>query len=62
MQAHYWYQHLHRLPLVEQLLDGRRDAVHAYLTHIWATWSGDVASRAARSSRRWSTTTRDRAR
>jgi pimeloyl-ACP methyl ester carboxylesterase len=43
MQAHYWYQHLHRLPLVERLLDGRRDAVHAYLTHIWATWSADTA-------------------
>ena len=41
MAARYWYQHLHRLPLVEQLLDGRRAAVHAYLTHIWATWSAD---------------------
>lgn len=40
-QARYWYQHLHRLPLAEQLLDGKRDAVAAYLTHIWTDWSGD---------------------
>jgi pimeloyl-ACP methyl ester carboxylesterase len=39
MAAHYWYQHFHRLPLSTQLLDGRRDDVHAYLTHIWSTWA-----------------------
>jgi pimeloyl-ACP methyl ester carboxylesterase len=38
MAAHYWYQHFHRLPLSTELLDGRREAVHAYLTHIWSTW------------------------
>lgn len=41
MARHYWYQHLHRLPLAAALIDGQRDAVAAYLTHIWATWSGD---------------------
>lgn len=39
LAAVYWYQHFHRLPLSTQLLDGRRDDVHAYLTHIWSTWA-----------------------
>jgi pimeloyl-ACP methyl ester carboxylesterase len=40
MAKHYWYQHFHRLPLSTQLLDGRREDVHTYLTHIWSTWAG----------------------
>jgi pimeloyl-ACP methyl ester carboxylesterase len=36
----FWYQHFHRLDLPEQLLDGRRDAVRAYLQHFWTHWSG----------------------
>ena len=36
----FWYQHFHRLDLPEQLLDGDRDAVRAYLQHFWSHWSG----------------------
>ena len=39
-QAEFWYQQLHRLPLADTLLDGRPDAVRAYLAHIWNHWSG----------------------
>ena len=39
MARHYWYQHFHRLPLSSQLIDGKPDAVRAYLTHIWTTWA-----------------------
>jgi pimeloyl-ACP methyl ester carboxylesterase len=35
-----WYVQFHRLDLVEQLLDGRPDAVRAYLRHFWSHWSG----------------------
>jgi pimeloyl-ACP methyl ester carboxylesterase len=38
-QREFWYQAFHRLPLAEQLLDGRPDAVRAYLRHFWDTWS-----------------------
>jgi len=36
----FWYQALHQLPLVEQILDGDRAAVRAYLAHFWHHWSG----------------------
>ena len=36
----HWYQTLHRLPLVEQLMDGKPQAVRAYLAHFWSYWSG----------------------
>ncbi len=36
----FWYQSFHRLPLAEQLLDGSRVAVRAYLEHFWTHWSG----------------------
>ena len=36
----FWYQAFHRLDLAEQLLDGSRDAVRAYLAHFWSHWSG----------------------
>jgi pimeloyl-ACP methyl ester carboxylesterase len=39
-QREFWYQPFHRLPLAEQLLDGRRDALRAYLRHFWDHWSG----------------------
>jgi pimeloyl-ACP methyl ester carboxylesterase len=46
IQPEYWYQHLHRLPLAAALIDGDRDAVHAYLSHFWSHWSarGDLAA------------------
>lgn len=36
----FWYQQFHRLPLVEELIDGDVSAVRAYLTHFWEHWSG----------------------
>ena len=36
----FWYQGFHQLPLIEQLLDGDRVAVRAYLAHFWNHWSG----------------------
>jgi pimeloyl-ACP methyl ester carboxylesterase len=40
-QGEFWYQHFHRLPLSESLLDGDLDAVRAYLGHFWHHWAGD---------------------
>ena len=39
-QTEFWYQAFHRLGLPEQILDGRPDAVRAYLRHFWWHWSG----------------------
>jgi pimeloyl-ACP methyl ester carboxylesterase len=36
----FWYQTFHRLDLIERLIDGRPDAVRAYLEHFWSHWSG----------------------
>jgi pimeloyl-ACP methyl ester carboxylesterase len=36
----FWYQSFHRLPLADELLDGKPDAIRAYLRHIWSRWSG----------------------
>ena len=43
----FWYQHFHRLELPEQLLDGDRAAVRAYLQHFWTHWSGPSYTPAA---------------
>jgi pimeloyl-ACP methyl ester carboxylesterase len=39
-QREFWYQPFHSLGLVEELLDGRPDAVRAYVRHFWSHWSG----------------------
>jgi pimeloyl-ACP methyl ester carboxylesterase len=39
-QREYWYQSFHRLALPDALIDGRPEAVRAYLAHFWAHWSG----------------------
>jgi pimeloyl-ACP methyl ester carboxylesterase len=39
-QREFWYQYFHRYELAEQLVDGRPDAVRAYLRHFWTAWSG----------------------
>lgn len=39
-QAEFWYQAFHKLPVIEELVDGRPDAVRAYLQHFWTHWSG----------------------
>lgn len=39
-QKEFWYQTFHRLSLPDELIDGKRDAVHSYLRHFWAHWSG----------------------
>jgi pimeloyl-ACP methyl ester carboxylesterase len=36
----FWYTSFHQLDLVQQLIDGNRDAVRAYLHHFWSHWSG----------------------
>ena len=36
----FWYQSLHQLSLIEEILDGDRAAVRAYLAHFWNHWSG----------------------
>ena len=36
----FWYQQFHRLPLSEELVDGKPEAVRAYLRHFWEHWSG----------------------
>ncbi|MFF1816040.1 alpha/beta fold hydrolase [Kribbella sp. NPDC058245] len=39
-QREFWYQSFHRLPLIEELIDGKPDAVRSYLNHFWQHWSG----------------------
>lgn len=39
-QQEFWYQAFHQLELIEQLLDGKPDAIGAYLRHFWSRWSG----------------------
>jgi len=36
----FWYQAFHRLLLAEELIDGKPEAVRAYLRHFWSHWSG----------------------
>jgi pimeloyl-ACP methyl ester carboxylesterase len=40
VQREFWYQPFHQLALAEELMDGRADAVRAYLRHFWTHWSG----------------------
>ena len=39
-QREFWYQAFHQLPLAEELIADRPDAVRAYLRHFWNHWSG----------------------
>jgi pimeloyl-ACP methyl ester carboxylesterase len=39
-QREFWYQPFHNLGLIEELVDGRPEAVRAYLRHFWSHWSG----------------------
>jgi pimeloyl-ACP methyl ester carboxylesterase len=39
-QREFWYQHFHRLDMIEKIIDGRAPAVRAYLEHFWSHWSG----------------------
>lgn len=36
----FWYTSFHNLNLVEELVDGKPEAVRAYLRHFWEHWSG----------------------
>jgi pimeloyl-ACP methyl ester carboxylesterase len=38
-QREFWYQAFHQLELAERLIDGRPEAVRAYLEHFWSHWS-----------------------
>jgi pimeloyl-ACP methyl ester carboxylesterase len=39
-QQEFWYLPFHQLPLADELIDGRPDAVRCYLRHFWTHWSG----------------------
>jgi pimeloyl-ACP methyl ester carboxylesterase len=39
-QREFWYQAFHGLDLAGDLIDGKPDAVRAYLRHFWSHWSG----------------------
>ena len=39
-QQEFWYQPFHGLDLCTDLIDGRPDAVRAYLRYFWSHWSG----------------------
>jgi pimeloyl-ACP methyl ester carboxylesterase len=39
-QREFWYQSFHRLGLCTEMIDGKPDAVRAYLRHFWSHWSG----------------------
>jgi pimeloyl-ACP methyl ester carboxylesterase len=43
-QKEFWYQAFHQLPLPDELIDGRPDAVRGYLAHFWSHWSGPAFS------------------
>lgn len=43
-QREFWYQAFHRLPILEEIIDGKADAVRAYLRHFWSHWSGPAFS------------------
>lgn len=38
--AEFWYQAFHQLDICDAILDGRPDAVRAYIGHFWNHWSG----------------------
>lgn len=39
-QQEFWYQAFHQLKVIEELVDGKPEAVRAYLNHFWSHWSG----------------------
>jgi pimeloyl-ACP methyl ester carboxylesterase len=39
-QREFWYQPFHQLGVCTDLMDGKPDAVLAYLRHFWTHWSG----------------------
>jgi pimeloyl-ACP methyl ester carboxylesterase len=39
-QREFWYQAFHQLALADEIVDGNRSAVRAYLGHFWSHWSG----------------------
>jgi pimeloyl-ACP methyl ester carboxylesterase len=36
----FWYTSFHQIDLARQLIDGKSEAVRAYLRHFWSHWSG----------------------
>jgi pimeloyl-ACP methyl ester carboxylesterase len=39
-QREFWYQAFHQLNLADEIIDGDRSAVRAYLRYFWSHWSG----------------------
>lgn len=48
VSAHFWYQHFHRTPVAAPLIDGRADAVRAYLGYLVDAWAADSLTRGQR--------------
>jgi pimeloyl-ACP methyl ester carboxylesterase len=41
-QREFWYQAFHHLDVADEIIDGDRSAVRAYLRHFWSRWSGPM--------------------
>ncbi|WP_431951552.1 alpha/beta fold hydrolase [Nocardia lijiangensis] len=39
-QQEFWYVSFNQLRLADELIDGKADAVRAFLLHFWSRWSG----------------------
>jgi pimeloyl-ACP methyl ester carboxylesterase len=39
-QQEFWYLSFNQLPLASELIDGRPEAVRAFLRHFWTHWAG----------------------
>ena len=39
-QQEFWYLAFNQLPVADEIIDGRADAVRCYLRHFWTHWSG----------------------
>lgn len=39
-QQQFWYVSFNQLALADELIDGKPDAVRAFLRHFWSQWSG----------------------
>lgn len=44
-RSEFWYQDFHQLDVCSALVDGKPDAVRAYLGHIWGHWGARPVAR-----------------
>jgi pimeloyl-ACP methyl ester carboxylesterase len=45
-QREFWYQAFHQLALADEIVDGNRSAVRAYVGYFWSHWSGPAFEQA----------------